>query len=49
MERLAEIAPGKPGAKLDRVFFAGSGSEAVDRDQIDRIMEILSAILQDID
>ena len=29
-ERLAEIAPGGPDAKLDRVFFTGSGSESVD-------------------
>jgi len=29
-ERLAEIAPGVGAAKLDRVFFAGGGSEAVD-------------------
>ncbi|EHK74357.1 beta alanine--pyruvate transaminase [Sinorhizobium meliloti CCNWSX0020] len=29
-ERLAEIAPGPVGAKLDRVFFTGSGSESVD-------------------
>ncbi|ALJ14834.1 aspartate aminotransferase family protein [Sphingopyxis macrogoltabida] len=29
-ERLAAIAPGGPAAGLDRVFFAGSGSEAVD-------------------
>ena len=29
-ERLAAIAPGGPAAQLDRVFFAGSGSEAVD-------------------
>jgi beta-alanine--pyruvate transaminase len=28
--RLAEIAPGAPGAKLDRIFFTGSGSESVD-------------------
>lgn len=29
-EKLAKIAPGGPGAKLDRVFFTGSGSESVD-------------------
>ena len=29
-ERLARIAPGGLGAKLDRVFFTGSGSESVD-------------------
>ncbi|WP_375464832.1 aspartate aminotransferase family protein [uncultured Methylobacterium sp.] len=29
-ERLAEVAPGPAGAKLDRVFFTGSGSESVD-------------------
>ena len=29
-ERLAAIAPGGASAQLDRVFFAGSGSEAVD-------------------
>ncbi len=29
-ERLAAIAPGRPGAKLDRIFFTGSGSESVD-------------------
>jgi beta-alanine--pyruvate transaminase len=29
-ERLANIAPGGPEAKLDRVFFTGSGSESVD-------------------
>ncbi|WP_445503299.1 aspartate aminotransferase family protein [Microvirga sp. G4-2] len=29
-ERLASIAPGGPGAGLDRVFFTGSGSESVD-------------------
>ena len=29
-ERLAAIAPGGPKAKLDRVFFTGSGSESVD-------------------
>jgi beta-alanine--pyruvate transaminase len=29
-ERLAEMAPGGAAAKLDRVFFAGGGSEAVD-------------------
>lgn len=29
-ERLAEIAPGGPDGKLDRVFFTGSGSESVD-------------------
>lgn len=29
-ERLAEIAPGPAGQKLDRVFFTGSGSESVD-------------------
>lgn len=29
-ERLAEIAPGEGAAKLDRVFFTGSGSESVD-------------------
>ena len=29
-ERLAAIAPGRPGARLDRVFFTGSGSESVD-------------------
>ena len=29
-ERLAEIAPGRPGEKLDRIFFTGSGSESVD-------------------
>jgi beta-alanine--pyruvate transaminase len=29
-ERLAAIAPGGAAAQLDRVFFAGSGSEAVD-------------------
>ncbi|WP_037468998.1 aminotransferase class III-fold pyridoxal phosphate-dependent enzyme, partial [Sinorhizobium fredii] len=29
-ERLAEIAPGPEGQKLDRVFFTGSGSESVD-------------------
>ncbi|RZK81554.1 MAG: aminotransferase class III-fold pyridoxal phosphate-dependent enzyme, partial [Methylobacterium sp.] len=29
-ERLAEIAPGPRGKKLDRVFFTGSGSESVD-------------------
>jgi beta-alanine--pyruvate transaminase len=29
-ERLAEIAPGPEGGKLDRVFFTGSGSESVD-------------------
>ena len=29
-ERLAEIAPGPDGAKLDRIFFTGSGSESVD-------------------
>ncbi len=28
--RLAEIAPGGPEAKLNRVFFTGSGSESVD-------------------
>ncbi len=28
--KLAEHAPGGPGAKLDRVFFTGSGSESVD-------------------
>ncbi|CAN7592079.1 aspartate aminotransferase family protein [Rhizobium rhizogenes] len=29
-EKLAAIAPGGPNAKLDRVFFTGSGSESVD-------------------
>ena len=29
-QRLAAMAPGGPAAQLDRVFFAGSGSEAVD-------------------
>ncbi len=29
-ERLAAIAPGPDGGKLDRVFFTGSGSESVD-------------------
>ena len=29
-ERLAAIAPGPDGAKLDRVFYTGSGSESVD-------------------
>ena len=29
-ERLAEIAPGGPGNRLDRIFFTGSGSESVD-------------------
>ncbi|XUY29095.1 aspartate aminotransferase family protein [Agrobacterium sp. rho-8.1] len=29
-EKLAAIAPGGPAAKLDRVFFTGSGSESVD-------------------
>ncbi|WP_019998138.1 omega-aminotransferase AptA [Aureimonas ureilytica] len=29
-ERLAKIAPGPEGGKLDRVFFTGSGSESVD-------------------
>ena len=29
-EALAEVAPGPAGAKLDRVFFTGSGSESVD-------------------
>ncbi|KAB0679078.1 aspartate aminotransferase family protein [Aureimonas leprariae] len=29
-ERLAAIAPGPEGRKLDRVFFTGSGSESVD-------------------
>ncbi|MGU3480250.1 aminotransferase class III-fold pyridoxal phosphate-dependent enzyme, partial [Methylobacterium sp. D48H] len=29
-ERLAEIAPGGPGKRLDRVFFTNSGSESVD-------------------
>ena len=29
-ERLAEIAPGGPDQRLDRVFFTGSGSESVD-------------------
>ena len=29
-ERLAAIAPGRPGQRLDRVFFTGSGSESVD-------------------
>ncbi|MBB3936791.1 aspartate aminotransferase family protein [Aureimonas phyllosphaerae] len=29
-ERLAAIAPGPEGQKLDRVFFTGSGSESVD-------------------
>src|SRR6201996_7603168 len=29
-ERLAQVAPGGPAAGLDRVFFAGGGSEAVD-------------------
>jgi beta-alanine--pyruvate transaminase len=29
-ERLAAIAPGGPDAKLDKVFFTGSGSESVD-------------------
>ncbi|WP_375456249.1 aspartate aminotransferase family protein [uncultured Methylobacterium sp.] len=29
-ERLAAIAPGPDGQKLDRVFFTGSGSESVD-------------------
>ncbi|MBB3810565.1 aspartate aminotransferase family protein [Pseudochelatococcus contaminans] len=29
-ERLAAIAPGGPEAKLDRVFYTGSGSESVD-------------------
>ncbi len=29
-ERLAEIAPGPEGARLDRVFYTGSGSESVD-------------------
>lgn len=29
-ERLATIAPGGPAAKLDRIFFTNSGSEAVD-------------------
>ncbi len=29
-ERLAEISPGGPDGKLDRVFFTGSGSESVD-------------------
>ena len=29
-ERLAAVAPGPEGAKLDRVFYTGSGSESVD-------------------
>ena len=29
-ERLAEMAPGAEGKKLDRIFFTGSGSESVD-------------------
>jgi beta-alanine--pyruvate transaminase len=29
-ERLAEIAPGGPANRLDRIFFTGSGSESVD-------------------
>ncbi|MCG5249331.1 aspartate aminotransferase family protein [Methylorubrum extorquens] len=29
-ERLAEIAPGPDGQRLDRIFFTGSGSESVD-------------------
>jgi beta-alanine--pyruvate transaminase len=29
-ERLAEVSPGGPQAKLDRIFFTGSGSESVD-------------------
>ena len=29
-ERLAAIAPGRAGQRLDRVFFTGSGSESVD-------------------
>lgn len=29
-ERLAALAPGGPGAGLDRIFFTGSGSESVD-------------------
>ncbi|MFT4180782.1 MAG: aspartate aminotransferase family protein [Rhizobium sp.] len=29
-EKLAKIAPGGPDAKLDRIFFTGSGSESVD-------------------
>ncbi|ACP23102.1 putative omega-amino acid--pyruvate aminotransferase (plasmid) [Sinorhizobium fredii NGR234] len=29
-EKLAEIAPGEPGKKLDRIFYTGSGSESVD-------------------
>ena len=29
-ERLAEIAPGGPDSRLDRIFFTGSGSESVD-------------------
>ncbi len=29
-ERLAEIAPGGPDNRLDRIFFTGSGSESVD-------------------
>ncbi len=29
-ERLAEIAPGGPDARLDRIFYTGSGSESVD-------------------
>lgn len=29
-ERLAALAPGGPDAKLDRIFFTGSGSESVD-------------------
>jgi beta-alanine--pyruvate transaminase len=29
-ERLAEIAPGGPDKRLDRIFFTGSGSESVD-------------------
>lgn len=28
--RLAQVAPGGPGAQLDHVFFTGSGSESVD-------------------
>ncbi|MGV6874701.1 aminotransferase class III-fold pyridoxal phosphate-dependent enzyme [Pseudochelatococcus sp. B33] len=29
-ERLAAVAPGGPDAKLDRIFYTGSGSESVD-------------------
>ena len=29
-ERLAAMAPGRPGRRLDRIFFTGSGSESVD-------------------